>query len=1459
MSGIDIGPKIGIEGEKQFKDAIKAVNSQIKTTATQLKVLAAESGKSEDATRNLSQRQKVLGESLDANKAKVKTLTAQYERQKSELDKLGTALETARRENGEGSDQAIKAENAYSKQARAVNDLESQINTARAQVATISGELETNAVKLEEARSHAIKYGDAMQAAGDKLAGIGGTISKAGNALTLGITTPLLAAGTASVKFATDAETSFAKVGTILDSNVVSYDKLKSGVISASNESGIAVTDFNEALYSSVSAGVDSGKAIAFTGDMVKLAKGGFTDTAKAVDVVTTVLNAYGMEADQAEAISDKLITTQNLGKTTVDELASSMGKVIPTANSVNVGIDDVSAAMATLTKNGIATAEATTYYNSMLNELGKSGSTADKALKEISGKSFKELVAEGKPVTDILQLLSDNAANSGLSLSDMFGSAEASKAALTIMKGNGDEYNSILQQMKDSAGATQTAFEKMDSTPAAKMQKELNKLKNAGIETGSKLLPLVTKAVSGAGKLLDVYNDLDDGTKDLILRTAGIAAASGPVLKIAGTATTGVGKLTSGVGKLAKDLGKLSAAKKGAQAIGEVGSKAVQSVEGVSGFSKALIKLASPGGIALLAAGAVVGIGAAFLKARDDAVKADMAKRFGEVKLSADEAKKVVDKLTTTKWTMQLNLYSDAKEKLDDTLKAFESAKRNLEKETWKVSLGLALDADDITGYKDAIDSYIQSAIDTVEQANYTAQVSINAVLRPGTDANIAVANYSSNFYSTAQGELDKLGKELAKIVDESLGDGVLTNEELININEIQSRMQAIMDKIADRQYKVELKKLEIGADEKSISVESFRELMDKAQKALQERSDSLLSLTAETTLTLEEMHMDKTITDAEYGKWLNQMQSYLLEQKIELLSPTIDLGIGTIETNYNDVIPKLKDDFEKNLTETFKQINIDPGSDAYGWFNTLYLDFQDNFLVLDEEAKRGINSLVAELKPEKEQLESIRDEYIRLGMAPPQAVTQGLGDIYELEQMSGAGEHILELMAQTIAESPEKQEVITQSIKSGQEIPEELAQALLDNYGIVIDAETGMFDVVKQATFASQEEAVEFLNDAGGKLSSAFAESIAEQYGLLYENGKYMVGQVSKSAVDETEPTANSMTEFVNTITDAMTTAFTNKGEEVDASVSALIGKIKTGVTVTQDELNAAFSALGWDLPQSLISSLSSMESATQTQAISLLTQLSKAEESKRPALKEQLESLGIAVDDSLIAGLNKNQKNVESKSEDVGEAVDEHTAKGIQDNEDIVDDASEAAANSAIDAMNSVIEKTKLSAPGMSTPDWTAEAASGLKGMQEYLYNNPLTVKVNQVTGSIAEHAAGGIFNVPHVAIVAEEAPGEAIIPLAASRRADAIGIWMETGRRLGMEAYESMVSAGHSLGSARSRAQAVRQKSSPSPSIVFEKDAVVIHTQAQDADEIYRTFKRRLDYDVSKEVRSRGSLT
>ena len=122
---------------------------------------------------------------------------------------------------------------------------------------------------------------------------------------------------------------------------------------------------------------------------MNKLATGGFTDVTKAVDVLTTVINAYGLNAEEASNISDKLVQTQNLGKTTVDELAASMGKIIPTAKAANVGVDQICTGYAELTSSGIATAEATTYMNSMLNELSKSGTKTSDMLKNKMGKSF--------------------------------------------------------------------------------------------------------------------------------------------------------------------------------------------------------------------------------------------------------------------------------------------------------------------------------------------------------------------------------------------------------------------------------------------------------------------------------------------------------------------------------------------------------------------------------------------------------------------------------------------------------------------------------------------------------------------------------------------------------------------------------------------------------------------------------------------------------------------------------------------------------------------------------------------------------------------------------------------------------------------------------------------------------------------------------------------------------------
>lgn len=148
---------------------------------------------------------------------------------------------------------------------------------------------------------------------GLKKAGEG--ISSIGKKLTAGLTLPIAGVAAASTKLSIDFEKSFAKVSTLLDSSSTDFDKYKKDIKNASKEMGVSVGEYSEAVYQSISAGVDQAKAVEFTTQAVKLAKGGFTETATAVDLMTTIMNSYGDKAGDVNSIMDSLINTQNKGK----------------------------------------------------------------------------------------------------------------------------------------------------------------------------------------------------------------------------------------------------------------------------------------------------------------------------------------------------------------------------------------------------------------------------------------------------------------------------------------------------------------------------------------------------------------------------------------------------------------------------------------------------------------------------------------------------------------------------------------------------------------------------------------------------------------------------------------------------------------------------------------------------------------------------------------------------------------------------------------------------------------------------------------------------------------------------------------------------------------------------------------------------------------------------------------
>mgnify|MGYP000610958184 CR=1 FL=1 len=426
---------------------------------------------------------------------------------------------------------------AIEKNVQAEENLQSSANK------TASAEQKV-ADSLNKSEQEAKEYGDAMIKAADDSEKLG---DKGGNAISelesiiagAGIVMGLKKIGEAFLDCSNSAaqfEASIAKVSTIADTSQVSLSTIESDIMALSRSTGQGAGDLTEASYQAISASVDTAYAVKFVDEANKLAVGGFTQQATAADVLTTAINAYGLAVSEATQVSDMLITTQNLGKTTVDELAQNMGRVIPLAAAYNVEMDNLSTGYAILTKNGIATAESTTYLKSMLNELGDTGSAVAGVLQEQTGQSFAQLTESGYSLGDVLTVIGDSVNGDTTAFNNLWGSQEAGIGALALFNAGAAEFNSTLGKMQDSAGATEKAYMTMTNTTEHAQKRMQNAFGNLGITIGSQLNPVISDLYNGVADVVDGFSEFTDEHPQV---TAGITAVT-TVLGIGAAALTG-------------------------------------------------------------------------------------------------------------------------------------------------------------------------------------------------------------------------------------------------------------------------------------------------------------------------------------------------------------------------------------------------------------------------------------------------------------------------------------------------------------------------------------------------------------------------------------------------------------------------------------------------------------------------------------------------------------------------------------------------------------------------------------------------------------------------------------------------------------------------------------------------------------------------------------------------------
>lgn len=382
---------------------------------------------------------------------------------------------------------------------------------------------------------------------GRNLKSIGGTMSSVGATVSTAMA-PIMAAAAAGLKLHSDFERGMAKVSTLVDTNVVSLQQLSNGIRQISDETGMSVTELAEAEYQAISASVDTAHVTDFVRTAAIAAKAGFTDTTTAIDGLTTVLNSYGMSAENAGKITDQMLMTQNLGKTTFGDLAQGIGSVATAASLAKVSTDDLFASMAILTKNGVQTSEAFTGFQGILSAVSKQSQQTVKTAAALGLDFTPEHLGQVGWIK-FLEEVKAKVGDDQTAIQHLFGRVEAANAFKVLTKDLG-QLKDAQAAMGNSMGATELAFNKM-LTPAEKNKIAMNQMKNALMDLRGVVAPVVMATAQAVKAFTSWWNNLSDGQKAFAVHAIQVVAAFGAI-------TLGVGKAISAVGRFSIFISRL-------------------------------------------------------------------------------------------------------------------------------------------------------------------------------------------------------------------------------------------------------------------------------------------------------------------------------------------------------------------------------------------------------------------------------------------------------------------------------------------------------------------------------------------------------------------------------------------------------------------------------------------------------------------------------------------------------------------------------------------------------------------------------------------------------------------------------------------------------------------------------------------------------------------------------------
>lgn len=837
--------------------------------------------------------------------------------------------------------------------------------------------------------------------------------------------------GDASVQAANQFNKGMKEVFTLLPGiSKQSMSAMTNDVKEFSKEMGTLTSETVPALYQALSAGVSQDSVFDFLETANKAAIGGVTNLETAVDGLSSVVNAYGEGTVSASKASDLMFTTVKLGKTTFEELSSSLYNVVPTAVGAGVAFEDVSAALAAMTAQGIPTSVATTQLRQAIVELSKSGTETDKIFRQIAGKGFTDFIAEGNNIQQAFQLLEQYASDTNVGVNDLFGSVEAGNAVLALTGQGTEKFTQSMSEMREAIGATDAAFKTMEEDPGRKWDRIVAAAEVAQINIGNVLID----------KLLPIMEWVQDNIDD-------IAAGAETAFDIIGDSVGKAWKIAEPAVTFIKNNPDIIAV-----ALAGIGSAIIsyKVISGISGVAKAIKTFnsafkASPVGIITAVVGGVVALGSAIQASVQKMKKQNLAEHFGDITLSAEELEDVASRIVRADPFGKLAKSAQAMSNIEKYIDDISSYMSEIDKANWKVSVGLELTETEKEAYRNNITSFISDTQSVLQEKQYQLTLSVDALFAEGEGGQTIKDSINSSF-SGYQSELAALGTQLQDAVNAAFEDGLLDIDEAKEIAELKNQMAEMVNQLTAYEFDAQLEVLADpilkGGD---LTPESFEALMGKINEQIASASEQYESAYVDISSALKLQLGNGEIDQATYDEAISKAEEELNNRKAELTIKGVKFALDTVSETYGEEAAAAFQEWTTVTESVFQeQLGAMQENGAFEFRPDEFISISYG-TGLSEESKANLTAIFDMLKPSQEQLLAIQQSYADAGREIPDYIAQGISDIDALGVVTSNTDSIFRTVGGMFNEAdPEYAAMIENAKNTGLYVPAQIAEGM-------------------------------------------------------------------------------------------------------------------------------------------------------------------------------------------------------------------------------------------------------------------------------------------------------------------------------------------------------------------------------------------------------------------------------